>query len=125
MVTKSTRNQQSYTQGILSAAGHDPDDYLQYIRVWWWNHTDSSSLRLSKSGLDFIKKSTQIPVYECVLAEPLRNRTLIQLSRFFTCPYYLMGKDKIVLLGKDETVLLKLHADNLQQYLDNLELSQS
>lgn len=124
-MTKSTRNQLSYTQGILAAAGHNPDDYPQYIRIWWWNHTNSTNLRLSKSGLAFIKKSTQIPVYECALTEPLRSRTLIQLSRLFTCPYYLMGKDKIVLLGKDETVLLKLHADNLQQYLDNLELDQS
>lgn len=124
-MTKSTRNQQSYTEGILAAAGQDPSEYPQYLRVWWWNHTDPNSLRLSKSGLQYIKKFTKIAIYNCNLSEPLRSRTLIQLSRFFTCPYYLLGKDKIVLLGKDETVLLKLHADNLQQYLDNLELDQS
>lgn len=121
-MTKSTRNQQSYTEGILAAAGRDPSEYLQYIKVWWWNHTDSNSLRLSKSGLQFIKKSTRIPTYECSLSEPLRNRAYIQLSRLFTCPYYIMGKDKIVLLGEQETVMLKMHADNLQQYLDNLQL---
>ena len=121
-MTKSTRNQQSYTEGILQAAGRDATEYPQFIKVWWWNYTDSTSLRLSKSGMQFIKKFTQIPLYECALAEPMRNRTLIQLSRLFTCPYYIPKLDKIILLGEEETVLLKLHADNLQQYLDNLQL---
>ena len=121
-MTKSTRNQQSYTEGILAAAGRDSSEYSQFARVWWWNHTDPNSLRLSKSGWQFIKKFTRIPMYECSLSEPLRNRTLIQLSRLFTCPYYIEKSDKLILLGEQETVLLKLHADNLQQYLDNLQL---
>jgi hypothetical protein len=121
-VTKSTRNQQSYTEGILAAAGYDSSVYPQYLPVWWWNPTDPHNLRLSKSGLAFIKKFTKIPVYECTLAEPLRNRTLIQLSRLFTCPYYITKLDSLVLLGEQETTMLKLHADNLQQYLDNMQL---
>ena len=121
-MTKSIRNQQSYTEGILQAAQMNAAKYPQYIRVWWWNHTDPNSLRLSKSGMQFIKKFTRIPMYECDLAEPMRNRTLIQLSRLFTCPYYIPKMDKLILLGEEETVLLKLHADNLQQYLDNLQL---
>lgn len=121
-MTKSTRNQQSYTEGILQAAGRDASEHPQYIRVWWWNHTDPISLRLSKPGIAFINKFTRIPTYECKLAEPMRNRTLIQLSRLFTCPYYIQKMDSLILLGEQETVLLKLHADNLQQYLDNLQL---
>ena len=121
-MTKSTRNQQNYTEDILAAAGHSSSEYPQYIRVWWWNHTDPNNLRLSKSGLQFIKKHTQIPVYECTLSEPLRNRTLLQLSRLMTCPYYLYKPDHVLLLGDQEAVMLKLHADNLQQYLDNLQL---
>ena len=119
---KSTRNQQNYTEGILAAAGHSSSEYPQYIKVWWWNYTEPTNLRLSKTGFQFIKKHTQIPLYECSLSEPLRNRTLIQLSRLFTCPYYIEKPDKLILLGEQETVLLKLHADNLQQYLDNLQL---
>jgi hypothetical protein len=41
-----------------------------------------------------------------------------------TCPYYINKIDHILLLGKEETVMLKLHADNLQQYLDNISTSQ-
>jgi hypothetical protein len=120
-VTKSTRNQQSYTKGILQAAGYNAVEYPRYIKVWWWNHTDPANLRLSKSGIQFIKKFTKIPVYECIISEPLRNRTLLQLSRLMTCPYYLYKPDHVLLLGDQEAVMLKLHADNLQQYLDNLQ----
>jgi hypothetical protein len=123
-VTKSTRDQQSYTEGILAAAGRDADQYPQYLKVWWWNHTNPDSLRLTKSGVQFIKKFTKIPVYECRLPEPIRNRTFIQLARVFTCPYYIQKLDELILLGEQETVMLKLHANNLQQYLDNLSLDQ-
>ena len=121
-MTKSTRNQQSYTENILQAAGYDSVEYPRYIKVWWWNHTDPASLRLSKSGIQFIKKFTKIPVHECIISEPLRNRTLLQLSRLMTCPYYLYKPDHVLLLGDQEAVMLKLHADNLQQYLDNLQI---
>lgn len=124
-MTKSTHNQQSCTQDILRTAGQDPALYTSVIKTWWWNHTNQETLRLSKLGIQYIQKYTRIPVYECNLPEPLRNRTLIQLGRLMTCPYYINKVDQILLLGKEETVLLKLHADNLQQYLDNLELNQS
>jgi hypothetical protein len=121
-VTKSTRNQQYYTETILQAAGQDTAVYLQYIKVWWWNHTDPTMLRLSQSGLKFINKFTQIPTYAVDLPNPLLNRTLLQMSRLLTCPYYINKHTKITLLGEEEYVMLKLHADNLQQYLDNLQL---
>ena len=121
-MTKSIRNQRLYTEEILRAAGKDTTEYPQYIKAWWWNHTDPTNLRLSKSGIQFIKKSTKIPVYTCLLPEILKNRTLIQMSRLLTCPYFIQKIDEILLIGEEETVLLKLHADNLQQYLDNLQL---
>ena len=122
MVTKSTRNQRWYTESILQAAGADTTTYPQFIKSWWWIHTKPNNLRLTKSGIEFIKKFTKIPVYDCVLPEPMRNRTMIQMSRLLACPYYIAKIDQLLLLGEQETVLLKLHADNLQQYLDNLQL---
>jgi hypothetical protein len=114
-------NQAEWTQFLINQVG--PEVVTTGVeRQWWWNHTNPTNLRLSKPGIQFIKKFTKIPVYECTLPEPLKNRTLIQMSRLLTCPYYIQKLDEIVLLGKEETVLLKLHADNLQQYLDNLQL---
>jgi hypothetical protein len=123
-VTKSTHNQHHYTEAFIQAAGLDVDTVAKsnYWVDWWWNHTNINQLRLSKLGITFIKKNTKIPVHECVLPEPLRNQTLLQLSRLMTCPYYIHKLDHILLLGDEEAVMLKLHADNLQQYLDNLQL---
>ena len=121
-MTKSIRNQLDYTRIFLETAGIEMIYFEYYCKDWWWNHTDPTNLRLSKSGIQFIKKSTKIPVYKCFLPEVLKNRTLIQMSRLLTCPYYIQKLDEVALLGEEETVLLKLHADNLQQYLDNLGL---
>jgi len=120
-VTKSIHNQEYYTRSILSAAEQDLTLYPPVRKLWWYNHTNPSVLRLSKVGIAFIKKFTKIPVYECLLAEPLKSRTLIQLGRLMTCPYYIQKMDYLLLLGEEETVMLKLHADNLQQYLDTLQ----
>ncbi len=121
-MTKSTRNQLDYTRIFIEAAGIEMIYFEYYCKDWWWNHTDPTTLRLSNSGIQFIKKFTKIPVHECIISEPLRNRTLLQLSRLMTCPYYLYKPDHVLLLGDEEAVMLKLHADNLQQYLDNLQL---
>ena len=121
-MTKFTRNQLDYTRSFIEAAGIEMIYFDYYCKDWWWNYTDPTNLRLSKSGIQFIKKSTKIPVYTCLLPEILKNRTLIQMSRLLTCPYFIQKIDEILLLGEEETVLLKLHADNLQQYLDNLQL---
>jgi hypothetical protein len=108
---------------MLQAAGREASEYPSVLKVWWWNPTDSTNLRLSKYGIQFIKKFTKIPIHECITPEPLKSRTLIQMSRLLTCPYYIHKPDHIMLLGDEEAVMLKLHADNLQQYLDNLSLT--
>jgi hypothetical protein len=122
-VTKSTLNNQfDYTRIFLEAAGIGMDNYEYYRRDWWFNPTVPGNLRLSKSGITFVEKHAKITTYQIELANPLLSRTFIQLSRLFTCPYYIKKNNKIVLLGEEETVLLSLHANNLQQYLDNLGL---
>lgn len=122
-MNKSIRDQRSYTEGILLASGKPSEEYPLVIKVWWWNHTSPNNLRLSKSGIQYINKFTKIPVYECQLPTPLTNRNLVQLSRLFTCPYFIAKSDKVLLLGKEEATMLLLHAGNLSQYLDNLSLT--
>ena len=100
------------------------ESYDDSRKIWWWNHVVPNSLRLSKSGIVFIEKHTKIKTYKIKLPNPLLSRTFIQLSRLFTCPYYVQNLNQITLLGEEETVLLTMHANNLQQYLDNLESTQ-
>ena len=97
-MTKSTPNQSEYTRLLLIQAGMNVSEFGRYSKEWWWNQ------------------------YEIKLPEPLKNRTLIQMSRLLTCPYYIKQLNLVYLLGEEESVLLALHADNLQQYLDNLQL---
>lgn len=121
-MTKSTLNQSDYTRVFLEAAGFGMDNYEHARKEWWWNHTVPENLRLSKLGISFVEKHAKIKTYQIELTNPLLSRTFIQLSRLFTCPYYIKKSNNIVLLGEEETVLLSLHANNLQQYLDNLQL---
>jgi len=120
-VTKSTLNQYSYTQLYINKFGLGIDEFDRYSKEWWWNHTNLTNLRLSNYGFKAIQRG-KIPYYAIQLPEPLRNRTLIQMSRLLTCPYFIKKLDLVYLLGEEEFVLLKLHADNLQQYLDNMQL---
>jgi hypothetical protein len=121
-VTKSTLNQLDYTRIFLEAAGIGMDNFEYYRRDWWFNHTVPKNLRLSKSGITFVEKHAKITTYQIEISTPLLSRTFVQLSRLFTCPYYIKKNKQLVLLGEEETVLLSLHANNLQQYLDNLQL---
>lgn len=120
-MTKSILNQSDYTRLFIEKANKDPAKFHDFHKEWWWNFKDQKNLRLSKNGFKTIE-NCKIPYYIIELPESLKNRTLIQLSRRLACPYYIKKLDLIYLLGEQETVLLKLHADNIQQYLDNLEL---
>lgn len=120
-MSKSTLNQIDYTRLFAARAKLDITNLNRYHKDWWWNYTDPRNLRLSKNGFKFVNDS-KITCYDIQLTEPLRNRTLIQMSRLLTCPYFIKKLDLVYLLGEEESVLLKLHADNLQQYLDNLQL---
>ncbi len=120
-MTKFTLNQHNYTQLFINKIGLNTAEFDRYSKEWWWNHTNITNLRLSNYGFKVIQTG-RIPYYSIKLIEPLKNRTLLQMSRLLTCPYYIKTLDLIYLLGEEEFVLLKLHADNLQQYLDNLQL---
>lgn len=122
-MTKSTRNQFDYTEGILQAAGRDASEYSSVLRVWWWNPTNTANLRLTKPGIQYIKKFTRIPVYTIELSSPLLSKHLVILSRVCFCPYYIPPNSKIIeLLGQEEATMLTLHAGDLGQYLDNLSI---
>ena len=45
------------------------------------------------------------------------------MSRLLQCCYYIENLQTVWLTGEEETVMLRLHADNLQQYLDNQDLT--
>ena len=121
-MSKSSLNQVDYTKLFLQKGGRVDANLDLWLRKWFWNHTDTNKLRLSKDGFKYLI-GVDFPLYEVKLPEKLKNRTLIQMSRMLKCCYYIQNLQTVWLTGEEETVMLKLHADNLQQYLDNLDLT--
>ena len=121
-MSKSSLNQLDYIKLFLEKGGGKYSNLDQWLRKWFWNHTDQNKLRLSKQGFKYLR-GVEYPLHKVKLPEKLKNRTLIQMSRLLTCCYYIENLSTVWLTGKDETVMLKLHADNLQQYLDNQDLT--
>ena len=122
---KSTLNQSDYTRAFLRAAGIDEELQSKYWIEFWWNHTNPNHLRLSVKGIKFIKKETKIPIHIIELSHTLLSTHLIKLSRINIGPYYLhlQGKKTILMLiDQEAATMLTLHAGNLGQYLENLQL---
>ena len=108
---------------FLEKGKHLPSANLElWLRQWFWNHTDKDRLRLRKNGFRYVR-DIKFTLFKVKLPEKLKNRTLIQMSRLLKCCYYIENLQTVWLTGEEETVMLRLHADNLQQYLDNQDLT--
>jgi hypothetical protein len=78
---------------------------------------------MTRFGLDFFTKKIDLKTYKIKLDKPLSFKHLIQLERLFTAPYYLHN-GAITVFSEQDAIMLQLHAGNLDQYLDNLEINQ-
>lgn len=89
--------------------------------TWWHNPTNPNSLRITKFAWTMIgmNKHGTFNFVKFELANPILPKTLVQLERHFTAPYYIHNLSTIYCLGDTEILMLSLHANNLQQYLDN------
>jgi len=120
-VTKSIHKKYKQSQLVKIFAaqlGSHIDQNLRY-RIWY-NPTDDNSLRLSLEGLRFVTQNLNLELFEFELEQPLKNKNLIQLERYFSGMYYIMPK-KIIVFDEDEATMLSLHSNNLPVYLDSLE----
>ena len=88
--------------------------------MWWYNPTNHNSLRLTQPA--YLKIRDQIKFYKFKLIHDIRPKTFIQLERWFKEPYYVQNHKTIHIVSERDAMMLSLHANNLQQYLDNQEL---
>lgn len=86
--------------------------------TWWFNPTNPNSLRLTRPVYSMLIDAN-VPTFKFKLTEKYRPKTFVQLERYFTSPYYLLNAQTIVMFGETEAMMMALHANNLQQYLDN------
>jgi hypothetical protein len=85
---------------------------------WWHNPVNPNSLRLTRPAFTMLEKAKVANTRFKLTAEIL-PKTMIQLEKHFTSPYYLYGKDTIFVYGDTEMMMLALHGNDLQQYLNN------
>jgi hypothetical protein len=120
---------QNIWQALFHAHGLNPfvsdKNTLTYQRLdqpqhWWYNPLNPQSLRLTAVAYNVIRKSPDIKSYKFKLDQMILPKTLLQLERHFTGPYFIISPLAIVLFGETEVMMLALHGNNLQQYLDNL-----
>jgi hypothetical protein len=123
-VTKSTHNRQrEYQHRVLIESGvGDPTLLDPMLPQWWRNPTNPNSLRLTVFGHKYFTTKLNRTSHKIKLAEPIKLKHLLQLERLFQEPYYLTN-EFICVLGDQDAVMLQLHAGDLDQYLDNLQIN--
>jgi hypothetical protein len=102
----------------------DPRAGLRYQKLdtpasWWHNPINPNSLRLTKSAFVILEKQSNIPKWKCELTHTILPKTMIQLEKHFTNPYYIYNMKTLYVFDERDFFILTLHANNLQQYLDN------
>lgn len=87
-------------------------------KFWWHNPLNPNSLRLTRTAFNVLEKS-KIKNWKFKLDRIFLARTYVQLEKHFTAPYHVFGHQTIYVYGETEAMMLGLHGNNLQQYLDN------
>jgi hypothetical protein len=87
---------------------------------WWYNPTNHSSLRLTQKAYLEVRK--QVKFYKFELIHDIKPKTFVQLERWFKEPYYVQNRKTIHIVSERDAMMLALHSNNLQHYLDNQSL---
>ena len=123
-MTKSTLKrftQQQLTRVFLEATSGTIASSQDLRYKIWINPTDNNSLRLSLEGYRFLVQVVKLKTYKFELPEPLNNKNLLQLERYFQGMYYLHKNEMIVVFDEQEASMLTLYGNDLKSYLNNLE----
>jgi hypothetical protein len=113
-------NRTGSLQAEWQAKLHETSPFSISPSSWWYNPTNHSSLRLTQNAYMQVRK--QIKFYKFELSHDIRPRCLVQLERWFKEPYYVQNRKTIHIVSERDAMMLSLHANNLQQYLDNQSL---
>lgn len=87
---------------------------------WWFNPTNYNSLRLTQKA--YLRIRAHVKFYKFELNHDIRPKCFVQLERWFKEPYYVQNRKTIHIVSDRDAMMLALHANNLQQYLDNQSL---
>lgn len=90
-----------------------------YSRVWWQSSRSSAqtAFRLTNDGLNFLVNDLELKAYKVPFTEPIEHspQTMIYLSRYITCPYYLTH-NSITVFSEIKSFELHLFSDDIRKY---------
>lgn len=114
--------QKEYNLNPFQSTGREQLRYnrLDDAKTWWFNPLNPDSLRLTRISYNMLKKA-KVPTFKFKLTEKYKPKTFVQLERWMSSPYYLLNAQTIVLYSDSDAMMMALHGNNLQQYLDNQE----
>ena len=90
----------------------------------FFNPTNHRSMRLTKAGFLLLQKQIKLTYYEFVLVDKIKPKVLLQLERYIQYPYFIHSLTKIMILDETTAIMLQLHGNDLETYLNNLEQHQ-
>ena len=92
---------------------------LSSPQFWWHNPVNPNSLRLTVGAWHVLKACKEVPHWKFDLPIQVLPKSYLQLEKHFASPYYIPNAKTIIVFSERESMMLVLHANNLQQYLDN------
>lgn len=114
-------NPETYTKIFLKAANLavSEENISVYARKWFMNNRKKSQggLRLTDDGLDFVKETLDLKVYEIAFPPSLdlKPQVILFLDKFIDCPYYLTP-ETILVLSERKAFELHLFSGDVRQY---------
>lgn len=88
----------------------------------WVNPLNKSSMRLSIQAYRALKK-LKIQRYTHKFEEHITPRHMLELDRLFKYPFYISTYKSIEVFSEEDTLMLTLNNNNLDNYLKALRLS--
>ena len=92
---------------------------LTSSQFWWHNPLNTNSLRLTAGAWTVLKTCKEVQHWQFKLPKNLLPRTYLQLEKHFSSPYFIQNVSTIIVFSDRDSMMLALHGNDLQQYLDN------
>ena len=89
--------------------------------VVFWNPTNHNSMRLTKLGVIHLKNTLKVQAFDFKLTKPISPKVILQLERQLQHPYFIAQLNKIIVFDEVTAIMLQLHGNDLETYLNNLE----
>jgi hypothetical protein len=111
-------NKNTYTEVFLKAADLPTNNIDKFKSIWWYNlrEKNSTGLRLTDQGIEFVEGQADIKTYKIDLPKntKITPQILVWLDHFINCPYYL-GKDYLKVMSERSAFELYLFSGDIRK----------